>query len=711
MVSISRLLKETRAIFNLAVQNNNTSHEEKLRMKHYLAFLLCGIGLVFGFGIYNFIKGNLILYSLLFIVLCTFIFAWFRLFSSHSPKRIYRATLISYAILLCYNFTHGGMLDGRSLWLYTFPLIVFFLLGTTEGIIWVIVVPFFSVLLHFSPFSFVDDHDHNPEYLLRYVLVYVMLSAIAYWFEHFRSHYRDDLHLEHKRFQEILTLSKDILYRRDIGSNTYDYISNSFGEHLGYSPEEYNNFTSLDITGLIHPDDKERYLRQTQTIADAKIGSAVQKSLEFRMRSKSGEYLWFRDQIALLYNGEKKPETIIGSNREMTELRLVEEALREAKQQLLTILDSIDAHIYVADMDTYEILFINNKMQDDFGVNLTGKICWQTFRNGYKPCEDCSNRLLLDKSNNSTGVNVWEGFNPITNRWYLNHDQAIQWVDGRWVRIQIAEDITRQKYLEEERKHNEEIVSRAKQLETISTLTSGISHDFNNLLQTILGNIAIIEDTQIDTESKHTSLAELKSAAKRATELVSRMLTISSAQPKYCLAMPIVPFLEQVVLECTEGLPIETEFIIEPGLKDVLIDYNQIITALKNIVQNGCDSITGKGNITINGDNYSQQKPSEPSQLGTTLYTDGLKEGKYVRISISDSGHGIEASDIKKVFEPYFSTKTRDAKKGLGLGLTISYAIISQHGGTVHLTSEKEKGTTVTLFLPVSDEKMEDNDS
>ncbi|BHH84160.1 ATP-binding protein [Desulforhopalus sp. 52FAK] len=707
MVSISQLLKETRAILNMAVDNNRANHEEKLRMKHYLIFLLCGIALILAFGMYSFIKGNLILYALLFATLCIFLFAWFRLFSSPFPRRIYRLTICTYAILLCYNFTHGGMLDGRSLWLYTFPLIVFFLLGTAEGLIWVIVVPIISIALHFSPFSFVESHHHNPEYLLRYLLVYAMLTAITYWFEHFRSHYRDDLQLEHKRFQEILTYSKDILYRRDLTSNRYDYISDALGNHLDYPVEEYKNYTSTDFENLIHPDDKEDYLQQIQTIADTKSERTAQKSLEFRMRHRNGEYLWFRDQIAFLYNENDEPETIIGSNREVTELRLVEEALREAKQQLLTILDAFGGHIYVSDMKTHEILFINKQMQEDFGADLTGKICFKEFRNREEPCEDCSNYMLLDQNNNSTGVHDWEGYNTITNRWYLNHDRAIQWVDGRWVRIQIAEDITRQKYLEEERKHNEEIVSRAKQLETISTLISGISHDFNNLLQTILGNIAIVEDSGSDNDLKQSSLAELKEAARRATELITRMLTISSAQPKYCLPMPIVPFLEQVLIECTERLPIERECIIQADLKNVLIDYSQIITALKNIIQNACDNITGKGKITINADNFTQQTTSELSRFGTIRQTDGLKDGNYVRIKITDNGQGIDSSDLNKVFEPYFSTKMRDANKGLGLGLTISYAIITQHSGIVQIESEKGIGTTVTLYLPASETEPE----
>ena len=145
-----------------------------------------------------------------------------------------------------------------------------------------------------------------------------------------------------------------------------------------------------------------------------------------------------------------------GIFRDVTEWQQTQEALKASHVQQLTILDSIDADIYVADMDSYEILFMNQHMQESFGENLIGKTCWKEFRGGSTPCPHCTNDRLLDSDGQSGGVITWEGQNPITGKWYMNYDRAIEWVDGRAVRLQIATDIT-------ERKHTEENLRQAKE--------------------------------------------------------------------------------------------------------------------------------------------------------------------------------------------------------------------------------------------------------
>ena len=134
----------------------------------------------------------------------------------------------------------------------------------------------------------------------------------------------------------------------------------------------------------------------------------------------------------------------------------IEKALRETHERFLKVLDSLDATIYVADMQTFEILFMNKNMKDAFGGNLEGQICWKAFRHETQQCGHCSNAKLIDAHGHPTGVHIWESHNPITRRWYLNHDRAIDWIDGRMVRLQIATDITARKQTEEALRQSEE---------------------------------------------------------------------------------------------------------------------------------------------------------------------------------------------------------------------------------------------------------------
>ncbi len=140
----------------------------------------------------------------------------------------------------------------------------------------------------------------------------------------------------------------------------------------------------------------------------------------------------------------------------ITDRKEAMEALEESHERFITILDSLDAHIYAADMDSYEILFQNKKMRDDFGERSDSQTCYEQYRDISSPCPHCSNHKLLDEKGVPTGVNTWEGKNPLTGKWYFNYDRAIKWIDGRYVRLQIAFDITDRKRIEKELEKSEE---------------------------------------------------------------------------------------------------------------------------------------------------------------------------------------------------------------------------------------------------------------
>jgi two-component sensor histidine kinase/ABC-type uncharacterized transport system substrate-binding protein len=137
-------------------------------------------------------------------------------------------------------------------------------------------------------------------------------------------------------------------------------------------------------------------------------------------------------------------------NKFVEKLRKSEKQLSESHERLLTVLDSLNAIVYVADMETYEVLFINKFTREVFG-DIEGKLCWQSLQTGKSgPCEFCTNNQLLTSEGEPAGVYVWEFQNTVNERWYLINDRAIRWVDGRTVRMEIATDITERKQAEEQ---------------------------------------------------------------------------------------------------------------------------------------------------------------------------------------------------------------------------------------------------------------------
>ena len=147
--------------------------------------------------------------------------------------------------------------------------------------------------------------------------------------------------------------------------------------------------------------------------------------------------------------------------KEIAERIQAEAASRESREMLLTVLDSLDAMVYVSDMKSFEIIFVNKYVRDLFG-EVEGKVCWQTLQADQTgPCPFCTNARLVDEAGNPAGLYQWEFRNTRIGRWFQLADRAVSWVDGRVVRLEIATDITESKLAEEQiRKLNEELELR-----------------------------------------------------------------------------------------------------------------------------------------------------------------------------------------------------------------------------------------------------------
>lgn len=176
-------------------------------------------------------------------------------------------------------------------------------------------------------------------------------------------------------------------------------------------------------------------------------------------------------KIPILVEGEvNRVVTII---QDITERKRSETALREAHERFLTVLDSLDSGVYVADMNTFEVLFANRKMTKYFG-DIEGKICWQVLQKDQSgPCEFCTNDKLLNQDGEPAGVYAWEFQNTINDLWCEVRDRAIRWVDGRMARLEIAMDVTERKRMEEELKKSRDelelrVQERTRELEDIN---------------------------------------------------------------------------------------------------------------------------------------------------------------------------------------------------------------------------------------------------
>lgn len=408
-----------------------------------------------------------------------------------------------------------------------------------------------------------------------------------------------------------------------------------------------------------------------------------------------GRWLDVRAYPILDENGELS--RVIEHLRDITREKAAESELKEAHERLTTILDSIEAHIYVADIESHRILFINRKMKEDFQRDLVGSICYEAFRGETKPCDHCTNPRLLDASGAPCGVIVWEASNPITGRWYLNCDRAIRWVDGHMVRLQIATDITQTKKFEQERTRMEMQLQQAQKFEAIGTLAGGIAHDFNNLLMGIQGRASLM---MIELAPPHPHLEHLHAIEeyiRSATDLTKQLLGFARGG-KY----QVTPFdINELLLTSAsmfgrtkKEIRVHTQCQGAPLVVEA--DRGQIEQVLLNMFVNSWQAMPEGGELCL------ETKAVELDEAFCRPHQ--IPAGRYVRVTVADTGIGMSAATRQRVFDPFFTTKEKG--RGTGLGLASAYGITKNHGGLITVESEEGHGATFTVYLPASDKEI-----
>jgi len=241
----------------------------------------------------------------------------------------------------------------------------------------------------------------------------------------------------------------------------------------------------------------------------------------------------------------------------------------------------------------------------------------------------------------------------------------------------------------------DQALRQGQRMEALGQLTGGIAHDFNNLLTIITGNLELL-DLDIEDDTQRDLLRRASDAAVMGARLTDRLLTFARRRS---LDAVLIDLNEQLLgmmdlLRRSLGETIGIASSLAPGLWPVRSDVSEIENALLNLAINARDAMPSGGQLLIETGNVTISDP----QMGAEI---GLAPGDYVRLSVSDTGHGIEQDKLSRVFEPFFTTK--EGGRGTGLGLSVIYGFARQSGGKVTIYSEPGRGTTVNLYLPRAD--------
>jgi PAS domain S-box-containing protein len=251
------------------------------------------------------------------------------------------------------------------------------------------------------------------------------------------------------------------------------------------------------------------------------------------------------------------------------------------------------------------------------------------------------------------------------------------------------EDMTEHRRLEEQ-------VLQGQKLRAIGQLAGGVAHDFNNILAVVLGNLELtLAEAELSGIAQH-SLLEIRKAAMRGKSLVQQVLAFTRQQPQQRRVVALGPIIQEVVAMLRPTFPanVKVRVVMDAAAPVVAADPTQMHQVLSNLCANACQAFEGSaGSIDI-------ELESAVLDASTASVVGPLLPATYARLSVRDTGKGMDRATVERIFEPFFTTKGPD--KGTGLGLAVVHGVILSHGGSIAVASETGRGTTFTIHLPAA---------
>ena len=459
------------------------------------------------------------------------------------------------------------------------------------------------------------------------------------------------------------------------------YNSLSYQKALGYSPEELQASSSFE---QIHPDDRERVKESTEDARRSGIG----KTLEYRLRHKNGTWLVLESTSSVIRNTKGEPEKLVIVNRDVTERKRAEEALRRSEAGFRSVVEDAPYGIYRAST-TGKFLQVNPALRKMLGYEAAEDLLGRDLASEIFRHTGDYQRLIefLTRTDEIKDVEVdWkrQDGTPITVRC---SGRRVNDENGAPAYLEVfAEDVTEKRVLERQ-------LRMAQKMEAIGRLSGGIAHDFNNLLGVIIGYSRVLRKALANNAALCEHAVEIEKAGQRAASLTKQLLAFSRQQ----VLTPAVLNLNTLASDMEKMLPrllgedVEVSLTLDPDLGNVKADQSQIEQVIMNLAVNARDAMPMGGKLKI------QTANMELDQAYTWNHP-GSKVGSYVMLAVTDTGTGMDAGTLTHIFEPFFTTKERG--KGTGLGLATVYGVVKQSNGYIWVDSAPGKGASFQIYLP-----------
>ncbi len=463
-------------------------------------------------------------------------------------------------------------------------------------------------------------------------------------------------------------------------------------EMTGYSEDELVGQNAR----ILYPTDEDfDYVGQEKYRQIAGTGTGA---VETRWRRKDGTILHILLASTRLRPGDSTGE-IVFTALDITERKQAEGALRESEERLRLAVASAQQGIYDVDIPTGEA-----KVNDEYALML-----------GYDPATfQESDRTWMERlhpDDREMVVPIYQAYiaGKLPDyrvefrlrtaagdyKWILSQGRIVEWdADGKPLRmLGTHTDITERRLMEEQ-------LRQALKMEAIGRLAGGVAHDFNNMLQAILGHAQLALDQVGHNPPVRDSLLEIQKAAQRSADLTGQLLAFARRQTIAPQVLDLNATIEGMLkmLSRLIGENILLEWKPSPQLWPVKMDPAQVNQILINLAINARDAIPGSGTVTIETANVTLDESDCAAHPG-------FFPGDYAVLAVSDTGAGMDKATLEHIFEPFFTTK--GLGQGTGLGLSTVYGIVKQNNGFINVYSEPGRGSTFKIYLPRTAEETQ----
>lgn len=426
-------------------------------------------------------------------------------------------------------------------------------------------------------------------------------------------------------------------------------------------------------------------------IGDSEIAGPIAEHTRNTLAISGAIILLFAGGGIALFIVQKKKAELQTETEYLKEISTSAEALRESEERYRSLVENIGLGVTLIDTE-YNIVTMNPALAalfDKSAAEIIGKKCFREFAKRDVVCPFCPGIRAMatgqceeveteavrdDGSRFSVRICASPTFGP----------------DGSATGfIEIVEDVTEKRRLGAQ-------IQQSQKMEAIGTLAGGIAHDFNNLLSVVLGNISLAKEYEKPESDVSKFLNDAEKGCLRAKDLTHKFITFSRGGRPIKKTVSIAEFLKDTSDLVLSGSNVKCECLIPEDLWLVEIDKLQMTHVIDNMITNATEAMPKGGTIKLTAENLVIGKDDKEA-------FSRQRQGRYVRISIQDQGVGISEQHLPMIFDPYFSTKEKGARKGMGLGLSIAHSIVKQHHGFMTVGSELEVGTTFHIYLPAAE--------